>query len=423
MKDRRGSNKNKTGTRTARKQGKTKNTTARVAKTKKKQVGRIAAIAARLPSRAAFERSLVNEPQTRRVGRAIVLLHGAGGSSAHASMRAWKSRLSGFCDEVLSVDFPKGDERDLTKCVTAAAARALDVAHKHKRVVLVGVGAGGRTALNLLAAAEGNALGIEPLGTPLREAIVGVVALSFQLLRSGSRECRDECLRSLSADAPPLLFVSGARDAKMDTGALESARCASGARLQLYTVEGADHALKPPSESGVEALDAALAAFIGEAFGPKEETSVEIAAAPAQPHLPSKGVAVSRKRARAVEPPAIASAAIVHQEHQPDIPKAQGKTTYIEVSGAGSPEVEGIYRHHGIRDGVPCYKQVSGVMTIERDSGTQWCICRNFGFSSWYFVNSEARTPPTNGWSSGESAPPAPVMCFKNVQLPSPAQL
>jgi len=410
VKMRRGSNKSKSGITAQKQKKRTGTSNGKLAKVKKQRAAREAAALSRLPSRTAFEGALTRGGhEVRYAGRAIVLLHGAGGSSAHASMRAWKARLSSCCDEVLAIDFPKGDERDLqplTACVAEAVARATDKQHKHTRVLIAGVGNGARIAMHLLAAVDE----VQPLSATLRAAVVGVVALSFPLLRGSTRQVRDEPLRSLGADAPPVLFVSGARDGKMDFGQFEAVRRACRARTQLHMVEGADQALRPPSEHGVEALDAALHAFIGAELGSRQSWSVPLPAAAAAP--------LSKKNRKHAATPAKAQQDLRHAGQQP-LSKAKVKRMYIEVRGAGTPQVNGTYRHHGIRDGVASYKQMGGGMTIERDSGTQWCICMNFGFTSWCFVNSTSRTPPTTGWSVGACAAPAPTLRFlESVQRP-----
>ena len=64
---------------------------------------------------------------------------GAGGSSSHASMKAWRQRLQPSCDAVYMLDFPRPYHIETQ---AAAFVDALRRARKggHRRVALVGVG-------------------------------------------------------------------------------------------------------------------------------------------------------------------------------------------------------------------------------------------------------------------------------------------
>lgn len=97
---RRGSNKNRTGSKKKAKPAKSK--TAKAEKNKIRVKKRLAAklAQANAPTRTAFERAEMKAAAKRTVGTAVVLAHGAGGSSGHSSMRSWRERFSLLCDEV-----------------------------------------------------------------------------------------------------------------------------------------------------------------------------------------------------------------------------------------------------------------------------------------------------------------------------------
>ena len=217
-KDRRGGNKNRTGG--PKKAKKRAGKSMRVEKARDKSRKRVAALKAQQPTRSAFEREEVetDQPREATVGTAVVLAHGAGGSSSHASMRAWRERLAPWCDAVLAFDFPR-PSTDFARLVEAYAAEAAAaVAAGHRRVVLVGAGLGARVAHLVTglpaegetgAGGEGRA-GAEPRQLPcpsdaaadaaalpphVRRAICGVVALGYPLLRrvagGGACDVRD----------------------------------------------------------------------------------------------------------------------------------------------------------------------------------------------------------------------------------------
>lgn len=90
----------------------------------------------------------------------------------------------------------------------------------------------------------------------------------------------------------------------------------------------------------------------------------------------------------------------------------------ITLQGCGEGGVNGVYRCDGVRDGVPCYRHADGRFTIERDAApgqaTQWCLCEDYGFESWCFVDAEYAddsVPPASGWQCGEQCTgPPPTM-------------
>ena len=220
------------------------------------------------------------------VGRAVVLAHGAGGSSSHASMKMWRQQLASTCDEVVMVDFPRPYRMAR---LTATLADAVATAHEagHGRVLIAGVGMGARVAAHLLSgtpdetSAGGDGDGdVTPLPASLAGVVVGIVALGYPLLRAG--EVRDAALRAMREDAPPLLVACGSADAHVDVSVLEAARAASAApRFEIHVVEGADQVLRAPEGTHLQraataALDAALESFVEQALGSAEQWSREV---------------------------------------------------------------------------------------------------------------------------------------------------
>ena len=396
-----------------------------------------------------------------QVGRVILLAHGVGASSSHSSMKAWKQRLSHLADAVIMVDFTRPYKMSTQ---TAAFVEALRAAKRagHGRAVLVGVGMGAQVALHLLSGAacddcdDGEGVdAAEPIPAPLRELVVGAVALGLPLLKVGSTTPRDAALRALPADAPPLLLVSGSSDQRMSFEALDAARAASACRSTVHVVEGADAALRLPSgtqleKDGTAALDDVLGTFFGETLGSAAEASREIWA-------PVGGMAAVAKLPKVAKPPKSAAstaakdaeleelqrenkrqqlelkqlskeasrAANDAQREANEAARAAAKEAAaraeakrvapdeIVVTGCGSSEVNGTYRKDGTRDGVPSYRIVADErdgpsFTIERDSApdqaTQYCLCVDYGFVTWAFVDSDGYAPPASGWQVSEES-------------------
>lgn len=405
--------------------------------------------------------------ERRSVGRAIVLAHGAGGSSSHSSMKAWRQRLEVFCDEVLPVDFPRPYQ---TSTQTAALVAAVRQARKagHKRVVLAGVGLGARVALLLLSGAPGDdAQSAEPMPPKLLKAVVGVVALALPLRKRGEGEVRDAPMRALPADAPPLLLVNGTNDPHVDALAIEAARGGCAARTEVHMMEGGDGALRVASGTHLEkeattALEAALGAFLDGTLGSAADASREVwvsansrsssgspLASDAATSLEERQRAnwlqqqeerrqgrEERREAEERERAAASAAAAAmragaatdgtHSAHAKEaaLDSAAASSASasagavapheIELRGCGEAAVNGRYRVDGVRDGVPSYRQVAPEgastatpsFTIERDAApgqaTQWCLCVDYGWQTYCFVDAETDLPPCDGWSCGE---------------------
>ena len=417
--------------------------------------------------------------EKRVIGRAVVLAHGAGGSSSHSSMKAWKARLQPLCDDVLMVDFPRPHQLSTQLAAfTDAIRRALKMGHK--RVVLVGVGMGARIALTLLSgvtdeeeqpptAPPTEPPPAPPLPAKLRDSVVGVVALGYPLMRIGSAAARDAPLRALGADSPPVLLVSGSKDAHMDLTKLEAARAATPARTAVHIAEGADGSLRVPGgeqlgRAAADAVDAAMGSFVGEAMGEAKDVCTEIwveteAAKKAKKRakrLAEEAAEEARaaKAARAAAKAALANPAPTAVDAAASAPAASSSAAalsseaaastnastepapeWLELSGCGSTAVNGRYELDGSRDGAPSYRQKAGEgdgarFTIERDSApgqaTQWCLCVDYGYASWCFIDADTSLPPSSGWSVGDSCegpPPSLSACPEAAQqLPAPPE-
>ena len=50
--------------------------------------------------------------------------------------------------------------------------------------------------------------------------------------------------------------------------------------------------------------------------------------------------------------------------------------------------------------------------TLERDSGSEWSICKDYGYDTWCHVPAQSGTPPAAGWrvSEGRPGPPPTVV-------------
>jgi len=176
--DRRGGNKNRTGG--IKKTKKKVKKVARVEKQKERVKKRDVAKRSQATSNSVFERAEVGLRETGQpVGTAIVLAHGAGGSSSHASMRAWSERMMSHCDEVRMFDFPRPFNRmaKLVEAHCAAIRAAYDAGHR--RIILVGCSMGARVALHMLTGLPGaDGAPVPTLDPELRASIVCQVALS-----------------------------------------------------------------------------------------------------------------------------------------------------------------------------------------------------------------------------------------------------
>ena len=214
-------------------------------------------------SRGKFEKAMVKEVEHNATGPAIVLAHGAGSSSSHAAMKAWRGRLTPIAGKVFMLDYPKGHQMAQ---LTAAHAAAVTEAYEdgYREIILVGIGMGARVAVHLLGSTAGDeGEPVAPLEPHVRACVKAQVALGYPLTQVGSSEVRDAPLRALTADAPPLLFVSGASSmAQLEV--LERVRGTCAVPTTLCAAEGADHTLhsKVDTENRMASLVATIGTFV-----------------------------------------------------------------------------------------------------------------------------------------------------------------
>ena len=214
-------------------------------------------------SRGKFEKAAVSCEESKSTGPAIVLAHGAGSSSSHAAIKAWRSRLVPIAGKVFTFDYPRPHQ--MAQLAAAHAAAVTDAYEAgYREIVLVGSGMGARVAVHLLggtASDDGEA--VVPLEPRVRACVKAQVALGYPLTQVGSAEVRDSPLRTLAADAPPLLFVSGTNPMKQ-LEVLEGVRGTCAVPTTLCVAEGADSTLhsKVDTEIRMTSLVATIGAFV-----------------------------------------------------------------------------------------------------------------------------------------------------------------
>ena len=137
------------------------------------------------------------------------------------------------------------------------------------------------------------------------------------------------------------------------------------------------------------------------------DVSAALAAAQSVPGAPKYGHS---------DPAAPSSAAVAAEALHPAVASAPS----FLLAGCGSDAINGVYHPEGMRDGVPCYRQEGGAnMTIERDSApgqiTQWCLCQDFGYTTFCYVDSDTVLPPTTGWVVSDACEAPPPSLFPLV--------
>ena len=251
----------------------------------------------------------------------------------------------------------------------------------------------------------------------------------------------------------------------MDLTKLEAARAATPARTAVHIAEGADGSLRVPGgeqlgRAAADAVDAAMGSFVGEAMGEAKDVCTEIwveteaakkakkrakrlAEEAAEEARAAKAARAAAKAALANPAPTAVDAAAASSSAEALSSEAAASTNastepapeWLELSGCGSTAVNGRYELDGSRDGAPSYRQKAGEgdgarFTIERDSApgqaTQWCLCVDYGYDSWCFIDADTSLPPSSGWSVGDSCegpPPSLSACPEAAQqLPAPPE-
>ena len=214
-------------------------------------------------SREKFEKVTVSRAESKATGPPIVLAHGAGSSSSHAAVKAWRSRLTPIAGKVFTFDYPRPHHMAL---LAAAHAAAVTDAYEdgYREIVLVGSGMGARVAAHLLGStACNNGEAVAPLEPSVRACVKAQVALGYPLTQVGSTEVRDAPLRALASDAPPLLFVSGTNP-MTQLEVLERVHGTFCVATTLCVAEGADSTLhsKVDTTARMTSLVATIGAFV-----------------------------------------------------------------------------------------------------------------------------------------------------------------
>ena len=167
----------------------------------------------------------------QRAPRPLFLFaHGAGASSQHPWMQAWKSRLeklgnvSVFDYEYMAEGRKRPDPLPrLIESHRAALHRAR--AGHTGPVILIGKSMGGRVGCHLA----------------LEEEVAGLICFGYPLCGGGDcSKLRDKVLLALRT---PILFVQGTRDALCPIDLLEKVRASMTAPNALHVVGAGDHSL------------------------------------------------------------------------------------------------------------------------------------------------------------------------------------
>ncbi len=84
------------------------------------------------------------------------------------------------------------------------------------------------------------------------------------------------------------------------------------------------------------------------------------------------------------------------------------------MSDAGESNYNGGYEREGTHNGRPTYRKVGGgAETLQFYSTGRWIMCINYGYYGYYYVDSTAQRPPTEGWKVGSwGTAPAPTLCY-----------
>ena len=178
----------------------------------------------------------------------VILGHGAGANQLSGFMRLFASGLAERGLDVVTFNFLYMEQGrkipDPGPRLEACYRAVIDAALKHKklkgnRLVIGGKSMGGRIA-SQVAAQNG-------------ESIDGLVFLGYPLHPPG----RPDKLRSehLPKIKGPMLFVQGSRDAFGTKQEISSLMKTLKMRAELYSVEGGDHSLKVPKNSGIPQPD------------------------------------------------------------------------------------------------------------------------------------------------------------------------
>ena len=94
------------------------------------------------------------------------------------------------------------------------------------------------------------------------------------------------------------------------------------------------------------------------------------------------------------------------------------------IENAGDPRFNGAYIEdveHGQENQAPTYRKVGGRPETLNRTSNRWYICTNHS-GSYYYVESTAQRPPTDGWvlgSEGSHAAPPPTLRYHDASSQS----
>ena len=166
----------------------------------------------------------MNEPRP-----VFIFAPGAGASSSHPWMQAWKQRLERLGD-VSTFDYDymagrRGRPDPLPVLISRHRAAVTEARQPARPVIVIGKSMGGRIGCHVA----------------LEEPVAGVVCFGYPLCGGGDpRKLRDKVLLALQT---PILFVQGTRDPLCPLELLENVRRRMTAPNFLHVVEGGDHSL------------------------------------------------------------------------------------------------------------------------------------------------------------------------------------
>ena len=160
----------------------------------------------------------------------LLFAPGAGASSSHPWMQAWKQRLGSIGDvETFDYDYMahgRGRPDPLPTLIARHRRALIETRRPSRPSIIIGKSMGGRIGCHV----------------SLEEPVAGIVCFGYPLCGGGDpAKMRDKVLRDVRA---PTLFVQGTRDSLCPLDLLEKVRAEMKAPNFLHVVEGGDHSLQ-----------------------------------------------------------------------------------------------------------------------------------------------------------------------------------
>jgi predicted alpha/beta-hydrolase family hydrolase len=185
-------------------------------------------------------------PKKVRVGKTLILGHGAGAGQSHPFMRLFAAGMSERGFDAITFNFiymeqrrgapdPKAKLEACYRAVIEAATNSKKL--KGNRLAIGGKSMGGRIASQVAA---------EAAGAP---EIAALVFLGYPLHPPGRPDkLRDAHLPQIKA---PMLFIQGSRDGFGSPEELRATIKKHHLNATLHVIEGGDHSLKVPKSLGI----------------------------------------------------------------------------------------------------------------------------------------------------------------------------